>query len=127
MLSMSFWTAPVLSISMEKGAGISGRFSRTTRRGHLGSLSLKALDSIDKAVLTSHVIGSLLSKGSVSRGMQIPMTHVVMAALRSPPFTGGVEAAGHRRHANRTLDHEGLMGRHDVCEALSLGGKIARW
>jgi hypothetical protein len=78
---------------MEKGAGIGGRFSRTTRREHLGSLSLKALDSIDKAVLTSHVIGSWLSKGSVSRGMQISMTHVVMAALRSPPLTGGVEAA----------------------------------
>lgn len=123
---MSFWTAPVLSTSMEKGAGIGGRFSRTTRREHLGSLSLKALDSIDKAVLTSHLIGSL-TKGHVSRRMQMTMTCVVMAALRSPPLTGGVEAAGRRRHPNRKLDHQGLMGWHYLCEARSLGGKIARW
>jgi hypothetical protein len=89
---------------MEKGAEIGGRFSRTTRREHLGSLSLKALDSIDKAVLTSRSIGSLI-EGYVSRGMQITMTCVVMAALRSPPLIGGVEAAGHRRHPNRKLDH----------------------
>jgi hypothetical protein len=50
---------------MEKGAEIGGRFSRTTRREHLGSLSLKALDSIDKAVLTSRSIGSLI-EGHVS-------------------------------------------------------------
>jgi len=43
---------------MEKGAGIGERFSRITRREHLGSPSLKALDSIDKAVLTSHLMGS---------------------------------------------------------------------
>lgn len=82
MMSMSFWTGAVSTISLCERIVVSGERSRTAAQERLGSLSLKPLDSIVKTVLTSHLIGSLFSKSSLFQHD----AYTILPAVRCLPF-----------------------------------------